>query len=69
MPDTWKAGRWVATFSLTFRGRILAATYLPKLFPQYGGLTCGRSTLREIIHWHLTDWSHASDRDELSYNV
>jgi hypothetical protein len=40
---------------------ILAATYVAKLFPLYGGFSGGRSTLREIAHWYLTDWTRTSD--------
>jgi len=56
-----RPGRWLAAFAVLLWGYILAATYVAKLFPLYGGFAGGRSTLREIAHWYLTDWTHTAD--------
>ena len=55
-----RVGRWVAILSVVLWGYILAATYVAKLFPLYGGFGGGRSTLRDIFHWYFTDWPHAA---------
>jgi hypothetical protein len=54
-------GRWLAAASVALWGYILAATYVAKLIPMYGGFAEGRSTLRGIARWYLTDWSRAAD--------
>lgn len=54
-------GRWLATASVVLWGYILAATYLAKLFPLYGGFAGGRSTLRDIGRWYIKDWPQTSD--------
>ena len=56
-----RAGRSLATASVVLWGYILAATYVAKLFPLYGGFGGGRSTLRDIAHWYLADWPRTSD--------
>jgi hypothetical protein len=54
-------GRWLTAVTVVLWSYILAATYVAKLFPLYGGFSGGRSTLREIAHWYLTDWARPSD--------
>ncbi|HXP87496.1 MAG TPA: hypothetical protein VN841_22380 [Bryobacteraceae bacterium] len=54
-------GRWLARATVVLWGYILAATYVAKLFPLYGGFVGGRSTLRDITHWYLMDSSRAAD--------
>src|SRR5262249_32775002 len=39
-------GPWIAAATVVVEGYILAATYVAKLFPMYGGFGGGRSTLR-----------------------
>jgi hypothetical protein len=56
-----KIGRWLARACIVLWGYILAATYVAKLFPLYGGFAGGRSTLRDIAHWYLTGWTRTSD--------
>jgi len=56
-----RIGRWVATVTLALWGYILAATYVAKLFPLYGGFSGGRSTLRDIARWYQHDWNRTSD--------
>lgn len=56
-----RLGRWIAAGSVGLWGYILAATYAAKLFPLYGGFEGGRSTLRDLAHWYLSDGSRASD--------
>ncbi len=56
-----RVGRWVAGGSVVLWGYILAATYVAKLFPLYGGFAAGRSTLRELGGWYLSDWTRTSD--------
>lgn len=54
-------GRWLARISVVLWGYILAASYIAKLFPLYGGFAGGRSTLREVAHWYAADWPRTSD--------
>jgi len=54
-------GRWLAAASVVLWGYILAATYVAKLIPMYGGFTGGRSTLRDIAHWYLADWPRTAE--------
>jgi len=54
-------GRWLSGVTVALWSYVLAATYVAKLFPLYGGFSGGRSTLREIAHWYLTDWARTSD--------
>jgi len=54
-------GRCIATAMVVLWGYIMAATYLAKLFPLYGGFSGGRSTLREIFRWYIADWPRTSD--------
>ena len=56
-----RLGRWIAMGSAVLWGYILAATYVAKLIPLYGGFTGGRSTLRDLGAWYLSDWSRTSD--------
>jgi len=56
-----RIGRWVATVTLALWGYILAATYVAKLFPLYGGFSGGRSTLRDIARWYQHEWTRTSD--------
>jgi hypothetical protein len=55
------AGRWLVSANVLLWGYVLAATYLAKLIPLYGGFGGGRSTLREIVHWYATDWPRTAD--------
>jgi hypothetical protein len=55
------AGRHLAAANAILWGYILAATYVAKLFPLYGGFRGGRSTLREVARWYLTAWPRTSD--------
>ena len=54
-------GRWLAAATAILWGYVLAATYLAKLFPLYGGFGGGRSTLRDLLHWYQNDWHRISD--------
>jgi hypothetical protein len=54
-------GRWAAAAMVVLWGYVLAATYVAKLFPMYGGFPGGRSTLRDIVHWYLTDWPRTAE--------
>jgi hypothetical protein len=54
-------GRWIAVASVVLWGYILAATYVAKLFPLYGGFPGGRSTLRDIVRWYIADWPRIAD--------
>lgn len=56
-----KAGRWLSLATALLWGYVLAATYLAKLIPLYGGFRGGRSTLKEIVQWYRTDWARTSD--------
>ncbi len=56
-----RPGRWIAAVTVALWGYILAATYLAKLLPLYGGFPGGRSTLRELVHWYVSDWPRTSD--------
>ncbi len=56
-----RVGRYLATATLLLWGYILAATYIAKLFPLYGGFAGGRSTLRDIAHWYIAGWPRTSD--------
>jgi hypothetical protein len=56
-----RAGRWIAAAEVVLWGYVLAATYVAKLFPLYGGFTGGRSTLRDIARWYTADWPRTSD--------
>lgn len=56
-----RVGRWIAMASVVLWGYILATTYVAKLFPLYGGFGGGRSTLRDIARWYLSDWPRTSD--------
>ena len=56
-----RLGRWIAMASVALWGYILAATYVAKLIPLYGGFSGGRSTLRDLGAWYLSDWSRTSD--------
>ena len=54
-------GGWLARGMVVLWGYVLAATYVAKLFPLYGGFSGGRSTLRDIGRWYATDWARTSD--------
>ncbi len=56
-----RLGRWIAICTVALWGYVMAATYVAKLFPLYGGFTAGRSTLRELWRWYFSDWPRASD--------
>jgi hypothetical protein len=56
-----RIGRWLAMATLVLWGYLLAATYVAKLFPLYGGFGGGRSNLRDIVHWYTNDWPRTSD--------
>jgi len=56
-----RIGRWLVIATLALWGYILAATYVAKLFPLYGGFSGGRSTLRDIARWYQHDWPRTSD--------
>jgi hypothetical protein len=56
-----RLGRPVASLTAILWGYVLAATYIAKLFPLYGGFGGGRSTLREIVHWYATAWPAMAD--------
>lgn len=59
-----RVGRWgrrLASSMAILWAYVLAATYLAKLFPLYGGFPGGRSTLREILHWYGSAWPRTSD--------
>jgi hypothetical protein len=56
-----RVGRWLAASTVVLWGYILAATYVAKLFPLYGGFTGGRSTLRDLMHWYVSDWPRTAD--------
>ena len=56
-----RLGRSIAAVTVLLWGYILAATYVAKLFPLYGGFAGGRSTLRDLAHWYLSDWPRTSD--------
>jgi hypothetical protein len=56
-----RAGSWLAAAMALLWGYTLAATYVAKLFPLYGGFSAGRSTLHDIAHWYSTDWPRTAD--------
>jgi hypothetical protein len=56
-----KPGRYLVSAGILLWGYVLAATYLAKLIPLYGGFSGGRSTLREIVEWYAHDWPRTSD--------
>jgi hypothetical protein len=56
-----RVGRWIAPAMAILWGYILAATWIAKLIPLYGGFTSGKSTLREIVHWYATAWPATAD--------
>lgn len=56
-----RLGRWTSSATVVLWGYILAATYVAKLMPLYGGFPGARSSLRELTHWYLSDWPRTSD--------
>jgi hypothetical protein len=56
-----RIGRWVAVCATVLWGYVLAATYLAKLFPLYGGFSRGRTTLSEVLAWYASSWHATCD--------
>ena len=56
-----RPGSLLAAANVVVWGYVLAATYVAKLIPLYGGFSEGRSTLRDVFHWYSTDWSRTSE--------
>lgn len=56
-----KPGTWLATGTIVLWSYILAATYLAKLIPLYGGFPGGRSTLRDLWIWYRSSWGRTAD--------
>jgi hypothetical protein len=56
-----RTGPWIAGAMAALWAYVLAAAYLAKLIPLYGGFARGRSTLRDIVAWYASSWRTAAD--------
>ncbi|MBI4875350.1 MAG: hypothetical protein HY822_12020 [Acidobacteria bacterium] len=51
-----RAGRWIGCALLALSAYLIAATYVAKLIPMYGGYGERRLTALRLVEWYATDW-------------
>ena len=56
-----RLGRLVAALMVCLWGYVMAATYVAKLIPQYGGWTEGSVRLASLLRWYRDDWARITD--------
>jgi hypothetical protein len=61
-----KFGKWLAAFSAILWSYVMAATWLAKLVPLYGGLDAAHAHVRDLWRWYLED---SARRDSILSNL
>ena len=56
-----RLGRLIAALMVCLWGYVMAATYVAKLIPQYGGWTEGSVRLASLMRWYLSDGGRIAD--------